>query len=459
MIDNFLIYPTALLILFLAVTFTVGKTWGGTVTNLLFADRSLKLASTGLAINSHWFWAIAIFISPAVAYNWGIIGLLWFTIPNALSLVIVGMLANKFRKSHPDRFSFTEYVREKYGRSVSVLLYIMYTCIAFAGILLGFTAIFKFFSFLDIKNFIEPIYVVLFFGLITLLFSMKGGIRTSIFTGATQTILWLAFLSVMSFQILTSDLDFNLLTNGKNNLETVFNVPFLTGFAVSFLISILVGGTSHGMMWQKSCSIPRENIIPSFTIAACLFGIMCFMMGSLGLFAQASGLTINSAETSQMASILFLTGGAGLLVFGTLLIGQTATVVDSCLNYFSSINSIEWFGSDSVFFARVSMFTFFIIAWLLTWLELEVWTIFMLMSALRITMFIPIVSMVNQIEFNTRLSSIILLIGVVGAVYLSLYARLNQLPIFNMYSSVFAIIFGAGCMLVTYRYSKHKIKA
>ena len=83
----------------------------------------------------------------------------------------------------------------------------------------------------------------------------------------------------------------------------------------------------------------------------------------------------------------------------------------------------------------------------------------MLMSALRITMFIPIVSMVNQIEFNTRLSSIILLIGVVGAVYLSLYARLNQLPIFNMYSSVFAIIFGAGCMLVTYRYSKHKIKA
>jgi urea-proton symporter len=449
--NEILIYPTLLLACFLSITLIVGKQWGNSLTNLLFANRSLKLLSTAMAINSHWFWAIAIFISPAVAYNWGIIGLLWFLIPNAFSLIIVGILTHRFRKSHPDVFSFTDYVKGQYGNWISTLLYIMYTCIAFAGILLGFTAIFKFFNFSDVKYIVEPIYLVLFFGIITLLFSMKGGIRTSIFTGAVQTVLWILFLSAVFFQIAMSDI--SLFTLGKNNLETVFNVPFLSGFAISFLIAILVGATSHGMMWQKSFSIPSENIISSYVIASIIFGLMVFMMGSLGLFAHASGLTVKTADTSQMSSILALTGSAGLIVFGTLLIGQTCTVIDSCLNYFSSVATIEWFKKDSVAFARFSMFLFFILAWVLTWFKFEVWTIFMAMSALRITMFVPIVSMVHRINYNPKPAFIILVLGIIGTLFLSLHARLNSLSIFDMYAALFAIIMSAVAILVSNRYT------
>ena len=50
-----------------------GKTWSNSLTNFLFANRSLQIISSGFAISSHWFWAIAMFLAPAVAYNWGIL--------------------------------------------------------------------------------------------------------------------------------------------------------------------------------------------------------------------------------------------------------------------------------------------------------------------------------------------------------------------------------------------------
>jgi Na+/proline symporter len=452
MFESILISAFALLAVFLIPTFVFGKTWGNSISNLLYANRSLKLFSTALAINSHWFWAIAIFISPAVAYNWGIIGLLWFVIPNAISLLVVGYLTNKFRDNNPDSFSLTEFIKEKYGKSIVVLLYIMYICIAFAGILLGFTAIFKFFTFLGISSLIQPIYIVLMFGLATLAFTLKGGIRTSIFTGSTQTILWLLFLSFCFGTIMFSD--YGLITFGKNGLETIFHSGFLTNFAVSFLISILVGATSHGMMWQKSFSIDKQNILPSYTIASIIFAIMVFMMGSLGLFAFANGIQITSPDTSQLSSVAMLFGNFGIIIFGTLLIGQTCTVIDSCLNYFSSVNTIEWFKKDSVTVARFSMLLFFALAWVLTWANLEVWTIFMLMSVLRISLFTPIVSMVHNINYNVKFAVPLLIFGIVGSFLLSLYARMNKMPIFDMYSALFAFIVSIIAIVFAYKFNK-----
>jgi len=448
-----IIFSTFLLLsIFLVSTFVFGKTWGNSISNLLFANRSLKLFSTALAINSHWFWAIAIFVSPAVAYNWGIIGLLWFVIPNALSLLVVGYLTKHFRDNNPECFSLTEFIKQKYGKSIAVLLYIMYICIAFAGILLGFTAIFKFFTFLGIASIIQPIYVVLMFGLATLMFTLKGGIRTSIFTGSTQTVLWLLFLSFCFGTIMFSD--YGLITFGKNGLETIFHSGFLTTFAISFLISILVGATSHGMMWQKSFSIDKQNILPSYTIASFIFGIMVFMMGSLGLFAFANGLQITTPDTSQLSAVMMLFGNLGIVVFGTLLIGQTCTVIDSCLNYFSSVSAIEWFKKDSVFAARISMLVFFALAWILTWAKLEVWTIFMLMSVLRISLFAPIVSMAHNIKYNVKFTIPMLVVGIVGSFLLSLYARMNSMPIFDMYSALFALVVSILAMGISYKLNK-----
>jgi Na+/proline symporter len=90
---------------FVLIFATVGKQWGSSISEFLFANRTLKLIPTSMAIGSHWIWAIALFVGPATAFTWGWIGLAWFTIPNALTLLIAGYLIYKIRDRYPDGYS------------------------------------------------------------------------------------------------------------------------------------------------------------------------------------------------------------------------------------------------------------------------------------------------------------------------------------------------------------------
>ena len=119
--ENIIIYSlTFLAVLLIGFTLT-GKTWSSNIQNFLFANRSLTLLTSGAAISSHWIWAIALFVGPALAYNWGLIGLLWFAIPNALSLIILGFIVQKIRTNYPDGFSLTMYIKENFSKKVSAL--------------------------------------------------------------------------------------------------------------------------------------------------------------------------------------------------------------------------------------------------------------------------------------------------------------------------------------------------
>lgn len=439
-----LAFLTVILIYFLYY----GKSWADTSSNFLFADRSLKIASSGLAINSHWFWAIAMFVAPAAAYNWGIIGLLWFVIPNALALIVTAALTYHVRGKYIDGYSLTEFINDNFSKRVSIFYQVVFAVVALAGILLGFTAITKYFAFAGLVAVVDPIYASLVVGLITLSFTMRGGIRTSIYTGTLQAILWVAFLGTMVSGMIAGGFDFSVL--GKNQLTTVFDEKFLTTFGLAFAGSIIVGSTMHGMMWQKSFSMPKENIWPSYIIASIIFAAVVFSMGSFGLYAHAHGLDVKGADLSSLAGILELYGPWAITLFGVLLIGQTSTVMDSCMNYISSLVSREWLHKDDTTSARLVMASFFLLAWLISWSKVEVWTIFMFMSAARLSMFIPLVFKVYQVRMREAIVFYGSFIVIAGAVYLSYMARELKNPIYDMYFVGYAIASSLlACLIAT----------
>ena len=409
----------------------VGKVWANTPTNFLYANRSLKLLSSAMAINSHWFWAIALFIAPIAAYNWGVIGLIWFTIPNACCLLITAALTNRVRDLYPDGYSLTEYIRDNFSWRVSIFYQISFTIVSLAGLLLAFTAINKFFAFAGLGAVIDPIYASLAIGSITLAFTAKGGIRTSIYTGALQTILWGLFLGTMLFGMLKGGFDYSVF--GKNNLTTVFNDKFLTTFGIAYLGGIILGSASHGHLWQKSFSMPKENIWPSYIIAFFLFAGMVFMLGSFGLYTQAHALELKAPELSSLVGILDLYGPVAITIFGVLLIGQTSTVMDSCLNYIGSLASREWIKKEDTTVVRIIMIIFFFIAWSISWSGVEVWTIFMFMSAVRASMFIPMVFQVYQIKMKEPVVFYGSFITISGALYISWMGRMLKNPTYDMY--------------------------
>lgn len=435
------------MLLLLAGFMYFGKAWGGNITNLLFANRSLATTSTGLAINSHWFWAIAMFVAPAVAYNWGILGLLYFVIPNALSLLVVATLTHRLRDHYPDGYSLTEYIKENFSTRISVLYQIIFAGISLMGILLGFTAITKYFAFAGLGSVIDPIYASLIVGLITVAFTVRGGIRTSIYAGAIQTVLWALFIGVM---VLGYGVD---ISYGKNELTTIFDEKFMTTFGIAYLGTTLIGASNHGMMWQKAFSMPKENIFPSFSLAAIIFGLLVFGLGSFGLYAQAHGLAVTAPDMASLAGILDLYGPMAIVAFGVLLIGQTSTVMDSCMNYISSLVGREWLKKDDTLVARLIMLVFFVAAWMISWLKVEVWTIFMLMGAARISMFLPLVLQVYQTKLKENIVFYSSIVAISGAVYLSYTARMLKNPQYDMYSILFGLgVAGVTCLVAKLAY-------
>jgi Na+/proline symporter len=425
------------LFLLLCSVYLYGKSWNNSYSSFLFADRSLKIQSTGLAIASHWFWAIAIFVGPTVAYNWGIIGLLWFVIPNALSLLIVSYILYSIRSKYPDGYSLTQYVKENFSSRLSFLYQLEFILVSFAALLLAFTAISKLWIFSTLDQYLNVTTVTFLISLMTLWIAIQGGIRTGIFTGIIQTILWIIFLGITYLLISFSDLSF--ISYGKNNLTTPFNEVFLKTFAITWFISIIVGATSHGMMWQKSFSMPKENIFPSFLLASSLFAVITFMMGGLGMFAFSNSLSFSSPiDTSQLVSVSYLWGSIGLLIFSVILIGQTSTVIDTSLTYISNLISMEWFKKDNVNLSRIIMVLFTFSAWIISWLNLEIWTILMLMGCVRITMFTPILLHSLGMHIKENITYYSCVIAIIISFTFSYIARAEKLPIYDLYSALSA---------------------
>lgn len=427
------------ILLFLStITFLIykyGKEWNNSYHSFLFANRSLKIQSTGLAIASHWFWAIAIFVGPAVAYNWGIIGLLWFVIPNAISLLIVSYILNSIRNNYPDGYSLTAYIKQNFSTRLGALYQLEFILVSFAALLLAFTALNKLWGYSSLNI---PSYVIIsLVSFMTLWITMQGGIRTGIFTGAIQTLLWLLFLGTTYVIIFFSDLSF--ISYGKNNLTTVFDTKFLTTFAITWFISIIVGATSHGMMWQKAFSMPKENIFPSFILGSVLFASIAFMMGGLGMLANANSFPINSPiDTSQLISIFYLYGTIGILIFSIILAGQASTVIDSSLTYISNLISMEWLKKDNVNISRIIMVLFILSAWSISWLNIEIWTILMLMGCVRITMFTPLALHALGVKFKESVVFYSCSATIILSFIFSYLARFDKIPIYDMYGVLIA---------------------
>lgn len=445
--ENIILSSSIFMLVLLAVLFFVGRNWGQSFTSFLFADRSLQIGSTGLAISAHWFWAIAIFVGPAVAYNWGIIGLLWFVIPNALSLLVVGFITHRIRDKYPDGYSLTKYVKDNFSNRVSALYQLEFALVAFAALILAFTAINKLWAFAGLASVVDPIYASLAVGLVTLAFTVRGGIRTSIFTGSIQTVLWLVCALIITGVIFTSD--GNYLSLGKNNLDTFFNEKFLTNFAVAWFIAIMVGATGHGMMWQKSFSMPKENILPSYVVGAIAFALVTYGVSQLGMYAFANNLEVKVADTSQMVSMVSLLGTAALVVFATILVGQTSTVIDAALNYMSSLVTMDWLKKHEVLTSQLVMVFFILFSWLVSWLKIEIWTIVMLMGCVRISMFVPVFLHSLNVKIRENAVFYASVLAVVGSFYLSYTARMDKLPIFDMYSALFAFLVPTAILLAT----------
>jgi len=87
----------------------------------LVAERSVGTWTGAMSVASTWIWAPALFLAAQKAYQQGLPGLMWFTVPNVGCLVLFAFLAPRIRKVFPKGYTLPQYIASRFDAKTHII--------------------------------------------------------------------------------------------------------------------------------------------------------------------------------------------------------------------------------------------------------------------------------------------------------------------------------------------------
>ena len=325
--------------LFLIVGIVYSKKYQD-INNYLVANRSVGTFSltTSLIASALGAW---ILFGPASAATWGGIGaVIGYSLGTAFPLFILVYLGKKFRKSYPKGKSLIEVIRLRFGSKLFKLilfLSIFYMTIFLIAEVTAVSMLIKYISGTDL--WITALIVIVS----SLIYTLYGGLRASIFTDNIQFIV-LILLLLIGFSYLISfnsdDFNFEFIKTNKPNLLSTNYLPNFTA-GLTFFIAVAATNLFHQGNWQrvyaaKSNDVLKKSLILSFIIII----PVVFLMGFSGLIA----ISQNSSVVPDLAFFSLLLKEQTILlsiIILVLALSLTISSIDTLINAISSLIVVD----------------------------------------------------------------------------------------------------------------------
>jgi len=310
------------------------------INNYLVANRSVGTFSltTSLVASALGAW---ILFGPASAATWGGIGaVIGYSLGTAFPLFILVYLGKKFRKSYPKGKTLIEVIRLRFGTKLFKLilfLSIFYMTIFLIAEVTAVSILVNYISGTDL--WITALIVIAS----SLIYTLYGGLRASIFTDNIQFVVLILLLLIgFSYLISFNSNDFNfefIKTNKPNLLSTNYLTNFTAG--LTFFIAVAATNLFHQGNWQrvyaaKSNDVLKKSLIFSFIIII----PVVFLMGFSGLIA----ISQNSSVVPDLAFFSLLLKEQTILlsiIILMLALSLTISSIDTLINAISSLIVVD----------------------------------------------------------------------------------------------------------------------
>tara|TARA_B100001996_G_scaffold45703_1_gene32975 strand:+ start:660 stop:2090 length:1431 start_codon:yes stop_codon:yes gene_type:complete len=333
-----------LLILILSFTFVIVgifyslKNKG--LNNYLVANRDINTLSltTSFVASALGAW---ILFGPSSAATWGGIGaVIGYSLGTAFPLFVLYFLGDKFRKFFPKGKSLTEVIRIKFGKRLFKLilcLSIFYMLIFLIAEVTAVSMLIKYISGISLWK--TSLIVIVS----SLVYTLHGGLRASIFTDNIQFII-IILLLLFSFNYLNSfnnnEFNFDFVRQNKPFLLSSSYLPNFTA-GLTFFIAVAATNLFHQGNWQrvyaaKNIKILRKSLIFAFLIIL----PVVFFMGFTGLVA----ISKNPNLVPDLAFFSLLLNDQVLIITIILIIlaiSLTVSSIDTLINAISSLIIVD----------------------------------------------------------------------------------------------------------------------
>ena len=332
------------LILFISFIFVIigvfySKNYKG-LSNYLVANRSIGIFSltTSLVASALGAW---ILFGPASAATWGGMGsVIGYALGTAFPLFILFYLGEKIRKNFPKCRTLIEVIRLKFGNKLFkliLLLSIFYMTIFLIAEVTAVSILINYISGTDL--WITALIVITS----SLIYTLYGGLRASIFTDNIQfAILLILIVIAFSYIISINSNDFTLETI-KLNSPHLLSLNYLPNYTAGLTFFIAVAATNlfHQGNWQrvyaaKNIKVLKKSLLISFLIIIPIV----FLMGFSGLVA----VSLDSKVIPDLAFFFLLLKKQSLtisIVLVILAISLTISSIDTLINAISSLIVVD----------------------------------------------------------------------------------------------------------------------
>ena len=337
-------YTSLTLVIFISLIFVFlglynSKKYQG-LNNYLTANRNIGLFSltTSLTASALGAW---ILFGPASAATWGGIGaIIGYSLGTAFPMFFLIYLGRKIRKEFPKGSSLVEFMRKKFGKSLFKLILLMTIFYMFIFLCAEVTAVAVLINYISGTELWKTALIVL---ISTLIYTLHGGLRASIFTDNIQMVVILILLLISFIYVNSytgSEFSFEFIKDKNPHLLSSSYMPSYTA-GLTFFIAVAATNLFHQGNWQRVYAAKDfETLKTSLIISFFIIIPIVFYMGFTGLVAfsidptsrpDLGFFTLLLKEQTELLSLFVIVLGLAL----------TISTVDTLVNAISSLIVVD----------------------------------------------------------------------------------------------------------------------
>ena len=318
--------------------------------DFVIANRKIGFGFGVAGLISIWTWAMAVMMSAAQTYSFGLSGLFWFTVPNGLAVIAAIPFVRKIRDLMPEGYTIPEFVRARFdGNALASGVVVLG---ALFGSLIEVIINIKGTSLVVSNVFgVDPRLAAIIGLVVVLIYSMLGGLWASVTTSALSTLLH----TVPSAIILVAALHYaggvdavwHSVAAQGNGLLTVTRPDAAIGFGITLALGLLTATIAGQEFWQVAWALKKKDVSRTFLWAGAWFYPIPICLGLLGLIGLALHVDVNSQLGGDAAAIgPFLVSHLGLptwlvILYVIVILSACYSVIDSAFTATSSVFVVD----------------------------------------------------------------------------------------------------------------------
>lgn len=325
------------------------------------ATKRLKAPNTFVLTGSliiSWIFAKSITNAANLGLEFGIVGGIAYA-GYYVSFAIAGILLYKLRTKGGFN-SIHEFLTTKFGKGAMTLFSILIAIRLFNEVWSNTMVIGSYFGEQGSTVYYWSIIVFTF---LTLAYSLKGGLSSSIFTDIIQMGLFSVLLIIILYYVFSID--------GFSAKDVIASGTWSFELGLNLLLAAIIQSFSypfHDPVLTDRAFISSPRITRQSFLLASILGALCIALFSIiGVYAQTKGIHGQAAvEVGKGFGVIVL------LLINFIMITSAASTLDSTFSSFSKLLSIDLNMGKNLTFGRASMVAIAILGTLPVFLEAEI---------------------------------------------------------------------------------------